>query len=256
MNWITKLERKYGRFCIPNLINILQIEQGERVQTMLHFRETGDEELYLFMTTRDGTVKRLEVSALKNLRNNGIRALTLDEGDELISVTETRGHDRMLIATHDGQAVCFDETDVRAMGRTAVGVRGIRLREGDYVIGAARADADKTVLSITENGYGKRTPVESYLRGDAVQSRGGKGMKNYRLTEKTGPVAGAAVVGEDEDVLLVESGGVVIRMPVSGISIYGRDTQGVILMRVEEENRVISLQSTEAASEETEETKE
>ena len=121
-----------------NIVNIIQVETGERVQAMLHFRETGDEELYLFMTTRNGTVKRLEVSALKNLRNNGIRALTLDEGDQLISVTETRGHDRMLIATHDGQAVCFDETDVRAMGRTAVGVRGIRLREGDYVIGAAR----------------------------------------------------------------------------------------------------------------------
>ena len=143
-----------------NIVNIIQVETGERVQAMLHFRETGYEELYLFMTTRDGTVKRLEVSALKNLRNNGIRALTLDEGDQLISVTETRGHDRMLIATHDGQAVCFDETDVRAMGRVAVGVRGIRLREGDYVIGAARADADKTVLSITENGYGKRTPIE------------------------------------------------------------------------------------------------
>ena len=109
-----------------NIVNIIQVETGERVQAMLHFRETGDEELYLFMTTRNGTVKRLEVSALKNLRNNGIRALTLDEGDELISVTETRGHDRMLIATHDGQAVCFDETDVRAMGRTAVGVRGCR----------------------------------------------------------------------------------------------------------------------------------
>ena len=135
-----------------NIVNIIQVETGERVQAMLHFRETGDEELYLFMTTRDGTVKRLEVSALKNLRNNGIRALTLDEGDQLISVVETRGHDRVLIATHDGQAVCFDETDVRAMGRVAVGVRGIRLREGDYVIGAARADEGKTVLSITENG--------------------------------------------------------------------------------------------------------
>ena len=146
-----------------NIVNILQVETGERVQAMLHFRETGGEELYLFMTTSDGTVKRLEVSALKNLRNNGIRALTLDEGDQLISVVETRGHDRVLIATHDGQAVCFDETDVRAMGRVAVGVRGIRLREGDYVIGAARADEGKTVLSITENGYGKRTPIEEYL---------------------------------------------------------------------------------------------
>ncbi|MCI7742477.1 MAG: DNA gyrase subunit A, partial [Clostridiales bacterium] len=111
-----------------NIVNIIQVETGERVQAMLHFREQTEEEKYLFMTTRDGTVKRLEVSALRNLRNNGIRALTLDEGDELISVVETNGHDRVLLATHDGQAVCFDETDVRAMGRTAVGVRGIRLR--------------------------------------------------------------------------------------------------------------------------------
>ena len=140
-----------------NIVNILQVETGERVQAMLHFRETGDDQLYLFMTTRNGTVKRLEVSALKNLRNNGIRALTLDEGDELINVQETHGSDRILIATHDGQAVCFDETDVRAMGRTAVGVRGIRLREGDYVVGAAKAVPGKTVLSITERGYGKRS---------------------------------------------------------------------------------------------------
>ena len=167
-----------------NIVNIIQVETGERVQAMLHFRETGDEELYLFMTTRDGTVKRLEVSALKNLRNNGIRALTLDEGDQLLSVVETRGHDRVLIATHDGQAVCFDETDVRAMGRVAVGVRGIRLREGDYVIGAARADEGKTVLSITENGYGKRTPIEEYR----VTGRGGLGVKNYMVTDKTGDV--------------------------------------------------------------------
>ena len=221
-----------------NIVNILQVETGERVQAMLHFRETGDEELYLFMTTRNGTVKRLEVSALKNLRNNGIRALTLDEGDELISVTETRGHDRMLIATHDGQAVCFDETDVRAMGRTAVGVRGIRLREGDYVIGAARADADKTVLSITENGYGKRTPIEEYR----VTGRGGLGVKNYMVTDKTGDVVGMKVVDGTEDLLLVTAAGILIRTPVENIRVAGRATQGVIVMRFKEEgDRVISL---------------
>ena len=221
-----------------NIVNIIQVETGERVQAMLHFRETGDEELYLFMTTRNGTVKRLEVSALKNLRNNGIRALTLDEGDELISVTETRGHDRMLIATHDGQAVCFDETDVRAMGRTAVGVRGIRLREGDYVIGAARADADKTVLSITENGYGKRTPIEEYR----ITGRGGLGVKNYMVTDKTGPVVGMKVVNGTEDLLLVTAAGILIRTPVENIRVAGRATQGVIVMRFKEEgDRVISL---------------
>ena len=221
-----------------NIVNIIQVETGERVQAMLHFRETGDEELYLFMTTRNGTVKRLEVSALKNLRNNGIRALTLDEGDQLISVVETRGHDRVLIATHDGQAVCFDETDVRAMGRTAVGVRGIRLREGDYVIGAARADADKTVLSITENGYGKRTPIEEYR----ITNRGGMGIRNYMVTDKTGPVVGMKVVDGTEDLLLVTAAGILIRTPVENIRVAGRATQGVIVMRFKEEgDRVISL---------------
>ena len=221
-----------------NIVNILQVETGEQVQAMLHFRETADEQLYLFMTTRNGTVKRLEVSALKNLRNNGIRALTLDEGDQLISVTETRGHDRVLIATHDGQAVCFDETDVRAMGRTAVGVRGIRLREGDFVIGAARADEGKTVLSITENGYGKRTPIEEYR----ITNRGGLGIRNYMVTEKTGCVIGMKLVDGTEDLLLVTEAGILIRTPVENIRVAGRATQGVIVMRFKEEgDKVISL---------------
>ncbi len=221
-----------------NIVNIIQVETGEKVQAMLHFRETGDEQLYLFMTTRNGTVKRLEVSALKNLRNNGIRALTLDEGDELISVVETRGSDRVLIATHDGQAVCFDETDVRAMGRTAVGVRGIRLRDGDYVIGAARADAGKTVLSITEKGYGKRTPIEEYR----ITNRGGLGIRNYMVTDKTGCVVGMKLVDGTEDLLLVTAAGILIRTPVDSIRIAGRATQGVIVMRFKEEgDRVISL---------------
>ena len=221
-----------------NIVNILQVETGERVQAMLHFREQSEDELYLFMTTRNGTVKRLEVSALKNLRNNGIRALTLDEGDQLISVTETRGHDRMLIATHDGQAVCFDETDVRAMGRIAVGVRGIRLRDGDYVVGAARADAEKTVLSITERGFGKRTPVEEYR----ITNRGGLGIRNYMVTEKTGPIVGIKVVDGTEDLLLVTAAGILIRTPVENIRVAGRATQGVIVMRFKEEgDRVISM---------------
>ena len=238
-----------------NIVNVLPLEQGETVTAMLLTREFSKTE-YLMMVTRGGTVKRMQLSDIYTARKAGIRVLTLDEGDELIAVFKTTGEDNVLLATRGGMAICFNEQDVRCMGRMAAGVRGIRLGEDDCVVGATVAEEGKTLLTVTENGYGKRTPVESYLRGDVVQSRGGKGMKNYRLTEKTGPVAGAIVVGEDEDVLLVESGGVVIRMPVSGISIYGRDTQGVILMRVEEENRVISLQSTEAASEETEETKE
>ena len=225
-----------------NIVNILQVETGERVQAMLHFRETGDDRLFLFMTTRNGTVKRLEVSALKNLRNNGIRALTLDEGDRLIDVLETHGSDRILIATHDGQAVCFDETDVRAMGRTAVGVRGIRLREGDYVVGAALAQPGKTVLSITERGFGKRTPVEEYR----ITARGGLGIRNYMVTEKTGPIVGIKVVDGAEDLLLVTEAGILIRTVVENIRIAGRATQGVIVMRFKEEgDRVISMALTD-----------
>ena len=225
-----------------NIVNILQVETGERVQAMLHFRETGDDRLFLFMTTRNGTVKRLEVSALKNLRNNGIRALTLDEGDRLIDVLETHGSDRILIATHDGQAVCFDETDVRAMGRTAVGVRGIRLREGDYVVGAALAQPGKTVLSITERGFGKRTPVEEYR----ITARGGLGIRNYMVTEKTGPIVGIKVVDGTEDLLLVTQAGILIRTAVENIRIAGRASQGVIVMRFKEEgDRVISMALTD-----------
>ena len=225
-----------------NIVNILQVEQGERVQTMLHFRETSEDELYLFMVTRQGTVKRLPVSTLKNLRNNGIRALTLDEGDELVSVRETDGTKKILIATHDGMAVCFDENDVRPMGRTAVGVRGIRLREGDYVVGAARVTEGKCVLSITEKGYGKRTPVEEYR----VTNRGGIGIKNYMVTEKTGPVVGIKVVDGTEDLLLVTQGGILIRTAVENIRTAGRATQGVIVMRFKEEgDKVISLALTD-----------
>ena len=221
-----------------NIVNILQVETGERVQAMLHFRETGDETLYLTMVTRGGTVKRLSVEALKNLRSNGIRALSLDEGDELVAVRETDGNQRILIATHDGMACVFDETDVRAMGRAAIGVRGIRLREGDYVVGAARAQEGKQVLSITENGFGKKTPVEEYR----ITNRGGLGIKNYMVTEKTGGVVGVKVVDGSEDLLLVTRAGILIRTPVADIRTTGRATQGVIVMRFKEEgDRVISM---------------
>ena len=231
-----------------NLVNILQVEPGERVQTMLHFRETGEEEFYLFMVTRQGTVKRLAVSALKNIRASGIRALTLDEGDELVCVLETDGAQKVLVATHDGMAVCFDEQDVRPMGRTAVGVRGIRLREGDYVVGAGRAAEGRTVLSITENGYGKRTPVEEYR----ITNRGGLGIKNYMVTEKTGPVVGIKVVDGSEDLLLVTQAGILIRTHVDTIRTAGRATQGVIVMRFKEEgDRVISLALADRGEEST-----
>ena len=227
-----------------NIVNILQVEPGERVQTMIHTRTLdGEAELYLVMVTRNGTVKRLPVSALKNIRQNGIRALTLDEGDELIAVRETDGNQKILIATHDGMACCFDENDVRAMGRTAVGVRGIKLRAGDYVVGAARAIPGKDVLTITEKGYGKRTPVEEYR----ITNRGGIGIKNYMVTDKTGKIVGVKVVDGSEDLLLVTQAGILIRTPVENIKVTNnRATQGIIVMRFKEEgDKVISLALTE-----------
>ncbi|MBE6973618.1 MAG: DNA gyrase subunit A [Ruminococcaceae bacterium] len=232
-----------------NIINILQVEPGERVQTMIHTRELSEDvELYLMMVTRNGTVKRLPVSALKNIRQSGIRALTLDEGDELIAVRETDGNQNILIATHDGMACCFDENDVRAMGRTAVGVRGIKLREGDYVVGAARAVPGKDVLTITEKGYGKRTPVEEYR----ITNRGGIGIKNYMVTEKTGKIVGVKVVDGSEDLLLVTQAGILIRTPVENIKVTNnRATQGIIVMRFKEEgDKVISLALAEHEAQE------
>ena len=221
-----------------NIVNILQVEQDERVSAMIHTRSLDKDDVFLTMVTRNGTVKRLPVSALKNLKNIGIRAVTLEEGDQLIEVKETDGHQKILIATHDGMAVCFDENDVRPMGRTATGVRGIRLREGDYVVGAARAVEGKTVLSITERGYGKRTPVEDYR----ITNRGGLGVKNYEVTEKTGPVVGVKVVDGSEDLLLVTQSGTLIRTDVEAIRTAGRATQGVIVMRFKEEgDGVIAL---------------
>ena len=220
------------------VVNVIQVETDERVQAMLHFRDIGNGDLKLTMVTKNGTTKRLDVSLLKNIRQNGLRAINLDEGDELVSVIETDGHSHILIATHDGMACCFDENDVRSMGRTAAGVRGIRLREGDYVIGAAKAVPGCQVLSITERGYGKKTPVEEYR----ITNRGGIGIKNYEVTEKTGHVVGMKVVTGEEDLLLVTQSGIMIRTGVESIRSTGRATQGVIVMRFKEEgDSVMSL---------------
>ena len=230
-----------------NIVNILQVDSGERVQAMIHTRSIEDDGRFLFMVTRNGTVKRLPANTLKNLRNNGIRALKLDEDDALISVRETDGQQKILIATHDGSAVCFDENDVRPMGREAVGVRGIKLREGDYVVGAARAHAGKCVLTITEKGYGKRTAVEDYR----ITSRGGIGIKNYAVTEKTGKIVGIKVVDGSEDLLLMTQNGILMRTHVDTIRTAGRATQGVIVMRMKEEgDQVISLALTERENDE------
>ena len=232
------------------LVNILQIETDERVQAMIHYRpseETDDSRLQLTMVTENGTVKRVAVSAFRNLRQNGIRALRLDEGDRLVSVLETDGQSRVLIATYDGMAVCFDENDVRSMGREAVGVRGIRLREGDRVVGAARAVDGCQVLSITERGFGKQTPVEEYR----VTNRGGIGIKNYMVTDKTGGVVGMKVVDGSEDILLITQSGIMLRTAVENIRSAGRATQGVIVMRFKEEgDRVIAMALTDKEEEE------
>ena len=228
-----------------NIVNILPLDPGERVNAMLHSRGF-EEDSFLVFVTRDGTVKRIYQSALKNIRSSGIRALKLDEGDELIAVRQTDGEQNILICTHEGYAICFAETDIRPMGRDAVGVRGIKLREGDYVVGAARARVGGTLLSVTENGYGKRTPIEEYVRGGGEpQHRGGKGMRGYNCTEKTGKVADCKVVDETDDILIISDDGTIIRMAVDGISTYGRATQGVRLMRVAEGSRVISIARTE-----------
>ena len=243
-----------------HLNNIFQFEPGEKVTTMIHGRNY-DENGYLFMVTKNGTVKRTEKSAFRNIRAVGLRVLTLDEGDELITVLETDGQENILIATHDGQAICFRESDVRPMGRTAMGVRGIKLRAGDYVIGGALAKLGTMLLAITENGYGKRTPIEEYIRSSGeLQHRGGFGLRGYQITEKTGKAAGVKVVREDDDILIISDDGTIIRMAAADVNVYSRTAQGVRVMRVSEGTKVISLarvpqeedkNQTEEAAEET-----
>ena len=233
-----------------NIVNFIQVEKDEKVSAMLHVREMDDDSFLVF-ATRSGTVKRMALSALRNIRTSGIRALTLDEGDELINVMRTDGSQNILMATHNGQAICFAETDVRPMGREAVGVRGIRLKDGDWVVGAEIAQPDASVLSITEHGSGKRTPAAEYIRGgEEPQHRGGSGMKNYNITDKTGPVAAVKVVQDSDDVLVVSDDGVIIRMEAAGISELGRATQGVRIMRLSEGARVISVALTDRAESE------
>ena len=235
------------------MVNVLPLEAGESVTAMVVTREFSEEE-YLMMVTRNGTVKRIPFIALKTNRKGGIRAITLDEGDHLINVIRTNGDDNILLATRNGMAICFNEQDVRPMGRDAAGVRGIQLTGDDYVVGAEKAEAGKTLLTVTVNGFGKRTELNEYLRtgpdGEKVaQSRGGKGLKNYNITAKTGAIAGCRVVGEEDDVMLIENGGVIIRIPASSINVYKRDVQGVIVMRIEEGNQVVGVERIDAVEE-------
>ena len=228
------------------MVNVLPLEPEERVTAMVTTREFDDKE-FLVMITRKGVVKRLPFLALKTNRKAGIRAITLEEDDHLINVIRTTGEDKIILATAQGMAICFNENDVRCMGRDAAGVRGISLNQGDFVVGAQKWEEGKTLLTVTENGYGKRTELPEYLRtgpdGEKLpQSRGGKGLKNYNITPKTGSVAGCVVVGETDDVMLIENGGVIIRVPASSINVYKRDVMGVIIMRIEDGNKLVSLE--------------
>jgi DNA gyrase subunit A len=235
------------------IVNILPLNAGESVTAMVVTREFNEDE-YLVMVTRKGTVKRIPFIALKTNRKGGIRAITLDEDDHLINVIRTGGDDNILLATREGMAICFNENDVRPMGRDAAGVRGISLSDGDFVVGAEKAEEGKTLLTVTERGFGKRTELSEYLRTGAdgektAQSRGGKGLKNYNITSKTGKVAGCRVVAETDDIMLIENGGVIIRIPASSINVYKRDVQGVIVMRIEEGNQLVSMERIESVEE-------
>ena len=227
-----------------NIVNILPIETGEEQNEKISAMISGrgyEEDKYLFFVTRRGTVKRLSQAALRNIRRNGLRALTLDEGDELISVLPTDGSEEIFIATKNGRAVRIPENKVRVMGRTARGVRGIRLRDGDEVIGAGSSNEGGSVLSITEKGFGKRTLLENYR----VTARGGLGVTSHRLSEKTGPVAAVKLVTGDEDILVITDDGTMIRVAADAISLIGRSTGGVRVMRPVEGSRVIDIEKTE-----------
>ncbi len=218
------------------IVNLLQLDGDEKISAVITMEE-GRSEGYLCMATRFGLIKRTPVSEFKNLRKGGLIAISLREGDELMGVVKTDGESELLMGTQQGMAIRFDESDIRAMGRTAMGVRSVRLDEGDEAVGIDIIDGACSVLSVSENGFGKRTAIDEYRQ----QGRGGKGILAMKVTNKTGPLAGQLLVHEDEDVMLVSSGGVIIRMPVSGIPLLSRNTQGVILMRPGEGNQVVTV---------------
>ncbi len=241
-----------------NIVNVLPLDPGEKVSAMVHADDILEEGKHIILITKQGTMKRMELSILKNIRSTGIRALGLNEDDELVAALLTNGEDNIIIATHDGMSINMKETDARAMGREAAGVRGIKLREGDYVIGAEVFREDAQLLSITEKGFGKRTAFTEYPE----QNRGGMGVKNYNCTEKTGKVAAVMGVLEDVDIMIIADDGRIIRGPVSNISLYGRTTMGVKVMRLSENAVVTSIaraekeESEEAVEEAAEETAE
>ncbi|MGN1005707.1 MAG: DNA gyrase C-terminal beta-propeller domain-containing protein, partial [Aristaeellaceae bacterium] len=228
------------------IVNLLQLSPGEKVTTMLPFPAEKSEGTYLVMATRKGTIKRTELSEFMNLRRAGLIAIVLRDDDELIGVRRTEGDSDILVGTRDGMSIRFHESDMRPMGRSAMGVRSIDLDEDDEVIDVAFVEEGAQVLSITENGYGKRTDIDEYR----LQQRGGKGIKAMNLTEKTGNLAAQLLVHDDEDLLLITSDGTVIRTPVNSISVLGRNTQGVRLMRVGEDSKVVCVARAEPEPEE------
>ena len=232
-----------------NIVNILPLEPEEKISAMLRGKGLQEDDFIMFFT-KNGVTKRMSQGELRNVRKNGIRALDIREGDELVQALTTHGSEKLLVVTRGGMAIRFDENDVRPMGRTAAGVRAIRLKDGDEVVAAVRAaDEDAAVLTVTENGYGKRTRIGEY----SVQGRGGQGLKTYQITQKTGEIVGAKKVTGEEDILLVSDDGTIIRMEAGSISLLGRATQGVRLMRPAEGAHVVAMARTEreASEEET-----
>ncbi len=227
------------------IVNLLPLESGEKITAMMPIREFS-EGLYLTFFTRQGIVKKTDLMDYSRIRNGGLRAIELVEGDSLINVLLTNGEQNVLIGTRNGMAIQFNERDVRGMGRTARGVRGIRLNSGDYVIGACIAPHDGELLVVTENGYGKKTPFSEYK----IQTRGGKGIFTYRITDKTGKLAGLTEVEPTDDIMLITSDGVLIRTESSEISTYGRQTQGVKIMRLDDGVKLVSMAKTPHEDEE------
>ena len=231
-----------------SIVNLLQLDGGEKVTAMVDVPEEKLQGSYLIMATRQGTIKRTELSEFVNLRKSGLIAIVLREDDDLIGVALTDGRREVLLGTRDGMSIRFAETDLRPIGRNAVGVRGIELAEGDQVVAMSIVEEDTDVLAITENGYGKRTAIEEYR----LQSRAGKGIKAMNLTDKTGGLAGQLLVRSDEDILIITDDGTIIRTPVDSIPLHGRATQGVRLMRVAEGSRIMSIERAEQEPEEDE----
>lgn len=235
---------------IPAL-NFLGIANDEQIQAVVSLNEKPEEGEQLFFATKQGTVKRTDATEFQNVRTSGLIAIKLNEGDELISVRLTDGHQNIIIGTKDGYAVSFSEQDVRSMGRNATGVRGISLREGDFVVGAGILTDDSYVLTISENGYGKATEAAQY----SIRRRGGKGVKTFKITERNGSLVGLSTIIGDEDILLITNEGIIIRFEANNISKTGRDTQGVRLMRLDEEQSISTLCVVDPTEEDEDENK-